>query len=245
MGWRCSDELLLQELERVNVSALVQRGVNNLSALPMLHVACSLQLVTDDDEDDDMDDSSYDGGSDYGRRSPSLTPAGRWWACKAAAAVAAFGASLATSTAAGNAGNDNSSSSSSSSRSKLHNAGLSLAARGLLCVSRNVTEGSSCAADDQQGAQQASDLLSSSTSSCRVLQATLAELDPEGRGALPGLHDRGQALLDRFTEGAQGQSGGQSVQGVLTGAAGDLEEYAVGVAAQLPASFGCNYPGES
>jgi hypothetical protein len=134
--------------------------------------------------------------------------------------------------------------------SKLHSAGLSLAARGLLFVSRNVQEGSSCAANHPHEAQQAV-LFIIINSSCRVLHATLAELAPRGREeALAHLQEQGKSLLDRITagggqeQGTVGASAQQQVQ-VLTEVASDLEQFAVGMAAQLPASYSCNYPGES
>mgnify|MGYP001806787229 FL=1 len=185
-----------------------------------------------------MDDSSY--GSGDGRSgSHSLTPAGKWWACQTAAAAAAFGASLATGTAA-----PASDGGGSSSMLKLHSAGISLAARGLLFVSRNVKDGSSCATNPQHRAQQYN-LTSSILSSCIVLQDALDELNPEGREALPELQLLGSSLLDQLVEGVEVDGTGLPAQQVLAGVAGDLEQYSKGVAAQVPASFGCNYPGES
>jgi hypothetical protein len=69
-------------------------------------------------------------------------------------------------------------------------------------VSRNVQEGSSSAADGQHRSQQTA-LISSILSSCRVLQAALAELNPDGREALPRLQKLGQSLLDALTAGVQ------------------------------------------
>jgi hypothetical protein len=168
--------------------------------------------------------------------SHSLTPAGKWWACQAAAAAAAFGAKLADAIKRDGI--------SSSSLLKLESAGLSLAARGLLFVSRSMQECITCATNPQHKAQQYQ-LTSSILSSCMVLHGALDQLNPEGRGALPDLQLLGSSVLDQLVEGVELDGTGLPAQQVLTGVAGDLERFSKGVAAQVPASFGCNYPGKS
>jgi hypothetical protein len=163
-----------------------------------------------------------------------LTAAGKWWACQAAAAAATFGTKLATGTAAAAAADG---------MPKLHSAGLSLAARSLLFVSRNMQAGSSCASDPQHRVQQVQ-LIGSILSSCIVLQDALDKLNPEGREALPDLQLLGSSLLDRLVEGVEVDGTGSPAQQVLAGVAEELERFSVGTAAQVPASFGCNYPGE-
>jgi hypothetical protein len=183
-----------------------QVGLLN-SCLKLLHRLAVQQPVAVEGDDSPL-------GSEEG-----LTPAAAWWACEAAAAVAASGADLAGSAAS----------------SKLVTAGLSLSARGLLFVSRNMQAGCR-SAEAQPDAQRV--LVSSLAGSCCVLQGVLSHLPAEGRASLPQLLQQAQSLLARLQQPAG------SPAAVLAETAVDLQLFSAGAAAQLPGRFGCNYPGE-
>lgn len=172
-------------------------------------------------------DRGSDYGSDFGSGSGSLSPSGQWWACQAAAAAAVFGVSLAGATSAAAAAGEGTSGSSSSSKSKLRSAGLSLAARGLLFVSRNLQDSPTLNAEAQRGEQQNTEFVSSVTSSWRALQAALAELSPQGRSSLPQLQAQGEALLARLASVDQLQDHMCTVQALfeLAEIPADLEQF--------------------
>lgn len=123
-----------------------------------------------------------DHGSCYtGSNSSSRSAAVKWVACQAAAAIAAFGITLTH-----RPGNDINGSS-----SKLADAGWSLAARGLLFVSRHMAEGCRCREPHALKRR----LLASISSSCLQLQAKVSALpSPERRTSIPTLKDQARGL---------------------------------------------------
>lgn len=135
------------------------------------------------------EEQSDDSSCGSGCNSASLSAAGKWMACQTAAAIAGFGTTLVCST-----GGERSDSGSGPG-GKLEDAGWSMAARGLLFVSRHLTEGCMCRESPAQTVQQR--LLESITSSCLQLQAKASQLPShKGRKRVRTLKEQVRGLVD-------------------------------------------------